>query len=117
MQTSLSPNFAESDVVTERLGEAKTFVNDGDNGLQMNETDGINPSTDIETTEEIECEICFQIIGADVANDDSIVIRIHHGGGALNTYSQTATITVVKAAPDTFDTELFKRKPNPLLRM
>ena len=45
-----------------------------------------------------EMEYVVQIVGADVANDDTIAFRVYASGAALNTYTQTPTVTAVKAA-------------------
>jgi len=46
----------------------------------------------------VECELCFQVVSADVANTDTIDIRVLFDG-ALDTWTQIPRITVLKSVP------------------
>ena len=87
---SLTSQFANLDATTNIIaGSTKTFA--AGDGVESTVT-----TTSINNTH-TEYEYCLQIVAADVANNDTIQVRM----SGLNTYTNTPTITVIKAVPIT----------------
>ena len=83
---SLTSQFANLDATTNIIaGSTKTFV--AGDGVETTVT-----TTNINNTH-TEYEYSLQIVAADVANNDTIQVRM----SGLNTYTNTPTITVIKA--------------------
>ncbi len=100
VRMSLSGNFAHGDDTTQQVG-AGTFVVDNDG---MNETNppGGTMVPDFAGNDETEFEFCVQIRGADVNDADTVELRITKAGTALNSYTNTPSITVeVRATQQT----------------
>lgn len=99
VRMSLSANFAHGDDTTQQIG-AGTFLSNNDG---MNETNppGSGMVPDYAGNDETEFEFCVQIRSADVVDADTIQLRVTNNGTALNTYTNTPTITVSEAAAPT----------------
>lgn len=80
--------ITDDDATTEQLNESLTFV-----AGHMDET-GTCSAVSLSETQESEFELVFQVVSADVDNNDSISIRMVDSGAALTTYTQTAVLTV-----------------------
>jgi hypothetical protein len=90
-----SSHFADGDDTIELIGGAGTFKTNNDSA---DETGAFTLPTALTAGESIEPELAFQIVGADVANGDSISFRIVlSDGSTLDTYSVTPSVTVVGA--------------------
>ncbi len=98
VQSVASPNVADNATITEQLDQGNTFVgNTSPTGL-FDEVDGLVSSQDIALGEETEMEFCFTILSGDVADAQTLQLRVTHSGAALDTYTQTPTITVDEPA-------------------
>lgn len=94
---ALSANYADGDDTTQQIG-AGTFIA---NNNGMVEGDGGPASSkvpDYAGNDETEFEFCVQIVGADVADADTIELRVTRGGTVLDSYTNTPSITVSKPA-------------------
>ncbi|MCH7535023.1 MAG: hypothetical protein IH948_04655 [Bacteroidetes bacterium] len=96
VRMSASIHFAHGDDTTQQIGTG-TFLSNNDG---MNET---NPPAstmvpDYAGNDETEFEFCVQIRNADVANNDTIELRVTKDGTVLNTHTNTPSITVSKSA-------------------
>jgi hypothetical protein len=59
---------------------------------------------DLTNGQETETELCFQIVSADVANNDAVQMRLTRDGGVLlTTYTRTLSITVSESTAITGD--------------
>ena len=87
-----SANFTDDDATTEQLAQSQTFV------AGHMDDDGDCPAVSLSETEESEFEICFQLRSAELSGGESVEIRIVDSGSALDTYTQTPSITVAAAA-------------------
>jgi hypothetical protein len=65
-------------------------------GGQVECGDGQLASIPVTSSAYIELEFCLSIPAANVANGDSIALRVYNNGIAINTYAQTPVITVSK---------------------
>jgi hypothetical protein len=107
VQALATGDFADGDDVTEYLGWSTnpngsgTWISNNNAAL---ETDGtLVLAAALGAGQAFETHLNFQIIGSDVADEDTIQLRIvYEDGTALNTYSNTPTITVNKAAAGGF---------------
>lgn len=82
-------NFTEGDDATQQLGGGGTFVS---SNSAMTE-DGLTTSYNHGASELAETELCFQIVGADVSDADTLELRATVVGEA-NSYTTTPSITV-----------------------
>lgn len=100
VQSAASTQFADDDNTTQQLG-AGTFITpnsgmDEDNGLA-----GENNDIDFAGSDEVEVEYCCQILSGDVADSDTIQLRLVRGDlTVLEGYTNTPSITVSEVAPD-----------------
>lgn len=89
MRFALTPNFADQDVTTQQLG-AGSFVA----GRMLEDATNTNTIA-LAGNDETEIEGCFQLRLNDVADEDTIQVRlVRDDGTALTVYSATPTITV-----------------------
>ena len=97
--SSASPNLADNTSTTQQLG-AGTF-----DAIAANKFDEVDGRTlgavaqALSNGQETEVEYCWQLRSADVANNDSIQLRVVYysaGNTAFDTYTNTPTITVVE---------------------
>lgn len=95
VKASLSDNFADGDVTTEQMAGAGAFV-----AGEMDEVNGdagdISAGIDFGASNDTEVEYCCQIVGGDVADTDTIELRVIERGVALDSYTNTPTVTVNK---------------------
>ena len=86
----LSANFADDDATTEQMAGPQAFVAGrmDENGTDMAGITILSQDTEVEW--------CLQIVGTDVANNDSIQLRVTDAGVTLNTYTNTPSVTVSK---------------------
>jgi len=92
VQSSASPNETDNVITLEQIGGPGSYWRSW-----FDEVDGVVTTENYFSGEETEPEYCVQIIGTDVADTDTIELRVVGQGAAktaLNTYSQTPTITV-----------------------
>ena len=90
IRTFTSSNFTDGDATTNLLtGSSKSFV------AGSGDEDG-SVSTIVISNQHTEVEYCLQIVGADVADSDTIQIR----AASVNAWTSTPTITVSKSTPD-----------------
>ena len=91
IQVALSANFADGDDTTSQLtGGTGTFVTNN-NGMKEATGGAINSGT---AGQFFELEWCLYIDNEQVANNNTIALRVYDGNTALATYSQTPTLTV-----------------------
>lgn len=91
-----SPNVADGAATTEQLAGAGTF-----NAGTFDEVDGSATGFTAATAtgQDTEVEYCVQIRSADVANGDTINLRVHlNTGQAIDAYTDTPIITVSESA-------------------
>lgn len=86
---SSSSNFAQGDDTTRQLGAVGTFL--GNNNGMCESAGAVNSGVDGNA---FEVEFSVQIDSAQVANGDTITLRVYRGTTALNIYSFTPSITV-----------------------
>lgn len=99
VRSSASPNLADAANLTDQLtGGTGTFQ--GATGFDEVNGDAGGASMDLAASGHAEAEYCVQIRASDVADADSIQLRITDSGTALASYTQTPTITVSKPATD-----------------
>ena len=96
--SSVVQSVASSTVVdgidtTQQVGGG-TFVT---TNAGFDEVDGLSGTINLQSNE-FECEFNIQIIGADVANDQTLQLQVTNGVTDLSNYASTPTITVIKAA-------------------
>jgi hypothetical protein len=93
VKSVLSPNFTDGVDCVQRIG-AGTFITDNDG---MDENGATGAVADFAGNDETEVEGCFQIVGADVANNDVIEIKVvRDDGTVLDSYTSTPSITAIK---------------------
>ena len=98
VRSSASPNLADAANVTDQL-TAGTGTFQGATGFdEVNGAAG-GASMDIAASGHSEPEFCVQILSGDVADADSIQLRITDNGTAFASYDAMPTITVSKPAP------------------
>lgn len=87
----VSGQFNEGDATTNILASsARGFV------ASTGSEDGLAGSATL-SNQHTEAEFSIQLLSANVANNDSIQLRLSDAGAALNTYSQTPTVTAIGA--------------------
>ena len=93
-----SPNEADAAALTDQL-TVGTGTFEGD--ACFDEVNGVcgSTATDVAASGHIEAEYCVQILSADVANNDTVELRITVGGTAFAAYDATPSITVSESAP------------------
>lgn len=102
VQSSLSGNFAEDDNTTQQIGSG-TFISpnsgmDEDEGLA-----GESSDIDFAGNDEVEVEYCCQILSGDVADTDTVQLRVVRGDlTVLETYTNTPTVTVSESSSQEF---------------
>lgn len=101
LQWAASPNYAPGDT-TQQIGDG-TYV--GTNACQIESAATNDGTVDFAGNDNVEVEYCFTIDSGQVADTDTIVVRLVADKGVGNTRTQTATITVNEAAADTSDQE------------
>ena len=92
-RSSPSGHFAEDADTTQQIG-AGTFITPNSG---MDEDEGrAGELNDIDFTgnDEVEVEFCLQIRAADVADSDTVELRLIQAGVALDTYTNTPALTV-----------------------
>lgn len=99
VRSSPSANFNDDDHTTQQLGAGSFLTpNDGmdeDNGLA-----GEGNNIDFAGNDEVEVEYCVEIVGADVADEDTLELRIVGAGvGVYDIYTNGPSVTV-SAAPE-----------------
>ena len=94
--TSDDAGFVDNDDCTQQLTSNSTFYGTG-NGGQCE--DGTWISGTFPASNYCEGEVCLYLIDADVADAKTIQIRVRESSGDTITHSNTATVTVSKAAP------------------
>lgn len=87
-----SSNFTQGDDTTSQLSTAGIYL-ENNNGM-CESAGATNSGIDGNC---FEVEYCFQIDSAQVANGDTITLRVYRGTTALNTYTATPSITVVES--------------------
>src|SRR3990167_10258780 len=93
VRSSASPNLADAANLTDQL-TAGTGAFQGATGFdEVNGAAGGN-SMDVAASGHAECEFCVQIRSADVADGQTLQLRITDAGNALAAYTDTPTITV-----------------------
>lgn len=97
VRASASANFADGDNTTQQLtGGSGTFT-----AGEMDENDGTGTQITVPASGYTEWEYCFQVRSADVANNDTVQLRVIRGPGSLlDTYTVTPAITVSEATAD-----------------
>ena len=91
IRSVLSANFVDGADCTQQVGEG-TFEPDN-NGMDENQS--VSVASTWGASEEIEVEFMLQIQAADVVDNNTIALRVYRSGPtALNTYTNTPTITV-----------------------
>lgn len=91
VQFSLSNNFADgSDCTSQLTGGSGTFVTDN-NGMKESTGGATNSGT---AGYLFETEFCLIIDGGQVADNDTINLRIYDGSSAIAVYTDTPIITV-----------------------
>jgi hypothetical protein len=89
IKAAATANVADGADTTQQLGSG-TYVS---TNAGFDEANGQVGSMDFAGSDEVELEFSLQIVGADVANGDTIELRIK----GLDTYTNTPTITVTGA--------------------
>jgi hypothetical protein len=95
---SASTKLVEGNDCTERLAGAQAF--DGTNAGQE-DVDGLTGGNNLAANNEQEADYCFQIVSGDVANAETIVLRVTDAGTPLDNDNQTPTLTVSEPIPPT----------------
>ena len=98
VQAVASPNVADAATITEQLAQGKTFTSNASPSGLFDEVDGAVASQSLTTTQETEMEFCFTIVSGDVADAQTLQLRVTRAGTALTTYTNTPTITVNEPA-------------------
>lgn len=92
VQAVASANFANGDDCTQQLGSG-TFHSNNDGMTEDGTAGGAN--LDLAGNAEVETELSFQILSADVVDGDTIQFRLTRDGGTvLDTYTRTPQATV-----------------------
>lgn len=98
VRSSASPNLADAANLTDQL-TVGTGTFQGATGFdEVNGAAG-GSSMDLAASGHAEAEFCVQILSGDVADADTIQLRITDNGTAFAAYDATPTITVSEAAP------------------
>jgi len=96
IQFATSTYFTNGDDTLQRLtGGADQFLSDN-NGM-IDSTGGATNSSAVKG-DWFDLEFCLLIDSAQVANNDTILLRVYLGTAALNGYTDEPTITVIEAA-------------------
>lgn len=95
VRASASPNVTDGADCTQQIGSG-TFITNNDG---FDEVDGASggANLDFAGSDEVEVEFCVQIRSADVANNDTVQLRI----AGADTWTNTPSITVIEATPQT----------------
>jgi len=95
IRTVGTANFADGDDLVDSLLGSGTLVT---NNNAAEETSGtFTLGTQFVGVDEIETELSFQVVAADLANTDTIDIRVYESDAtAFTTYTQTPRITITK---------------------
>lgn len=96
IRATLTSHFANGDDIPEFLGGSGTYVTN--NNAALESSGAATLGADLDAGEAFELELSFQVRGADVDDDDTIQLRIVYSDGtALDTYTNTPTITAVES--------------------
>ncbi|TAK45255.1 MAG: hypothetical protein EPO27_10570 [Betaproteobacteria bacterium] len=99
VRSTASPNVADAANLTDQL-TAGTGTFQGATGFdEANGAAGGN-SMDVAASGHAEAEFCVQILSADVANNDTVQLRITDNGTAFAAYDATPSITVSESLPE-----------------
>lgn len=85
---SSDPSIADEDATTEQLAQSQTFV-----AGKMDET-GACLAVNLSDVQESEFELVFQLLSSELSGGEAVQIRIVDVTTALDTYTQTPSITV-----------------------
>ena len=102
VRATASPNVADGANTTQQIGSG-TFVSPNAGFDEVNGLAG-GTSLDFSGSDEVEVEFSVQIRSVDVANDDTIQLRIE----GLDTYTNTPTVTV-SGIPE-YDQDAFRAR-------
>ena len=97
LQPAATTQYANGDTTTQVIGSGTYGTDESFGGVDNAVVTG---NLDLAGNDEIECEFCVTIDGAQVANGDTfknVEVRLS-GGTRLNTYTNALTITVNEAA-------------------
>ena len=96
IQVSDSTHFTDGDDCAVQLLGSDTFITNNNGAVDA--TDGsFTMGATFTTGQEIETELSFNLIAADLSNADVIDIRIYDNDNAISTYTQTPRITITKS--------------------
>jgi len=95
LQYATSPNYTAAGDTTQQIGNG-TYIST--NACLVDGAAANDGSVDFSGNDNVEVEFCFRIDSSQVANNDTIALRIVANGGSGNIRSQTATLTVNKPA-------------------
>lgn len=97
IRTKGSTHFADGDDCDEALVGAASLIT---NNNAAEETTGTyTMGTDFTAGSDIETELCFELVSADLADGDTIDIRVYESDNtAFGTYTQTPRITIEKGS-------------------
>lgn len=91
VQFGIFSGASDGDATTQQVG-AGSFV--------AGELDNTGAVTTVNlTAQETEMEYCLTLDSAQIANDDTIDLRVYNSGVALNNYGNTGRATAIEAAP------------------
>lgn len=94
VQSALSANFADDDNTTQQIG-AGTFISPNSGMDENNGLAGENNDIDFDGNDEVEVEYCCQVLSGDVADTDTVQLRVVRADlTVLESYTNTPSITV-----------------------
>jgi hypothetical protein len=97
VRSSASPEFVDEDDTAQLIGSGTFVVGNAD---EVDGLTGTDLNIDFGGSDETEVVFCVQIRAVDVVDNDTIQLRVVDGGGGeLDTYTNTPTITVYEVAP------------------
>jgi hypothetical protein len=95
LKSVISLEYTSGSDTTRQLGSG-TFISNNDAQIFQN-VSGSATLPDLTGNTEFECENCFQIVGSQVSHGNTLQVRIVRSGSiALDTYTNTPTITINK---------------------
>ncbi|MDJ0950954.1 MAG: hypothetical protein QNJ94_18740 [Alphaproteobacteria bacterium] len=96
IRTKSTTHFADGDDCDESLLGAGTLITNN-NGAEES-TGVMTMGANFSGSSEIECELSFELVSADLANNDTIDIRLEENDGTdFDTYTETPRITITKS--------------------
>lgn len=93
----LSSNYADGDDTTQQIG-AGTFVTPNSGMVEGDGGPASATEPDFAGSDETEFEFMLEIQAGDVVDTDTIQLRVTKAGTALDTYTNTPTVTVQEVA-------------------